>query len=347
MRQTSQSDRIRVVLASFFALMLCVSVSLKASGQLTVLGSAGSIRFGVQPLGGPVAGGGHYNSFDFPIAGRFPGEMIDPGFGYPDMSAAPGVVSGFAGPLGPPGALFGVQPRVGAFGGGHTVLAARAGGRRGGIFWPSFSIRDFAPAGGTASTNVSNGVALLGNGRRGFAARAGAFLGVRGFIRKPVGPGGAIGYVAASLVGRIGIYDAAGALLQTIDPAIFIRSDGPGLRPDLTNSSVFVDGVLNPPGTAAFNVLFPPGGVSFIAWGVISVPVVVPRNGFVLLDGTLSLAADPDVTLEVFTVPFHELPEDVPMPDIGFAAYVPEPSGAAMLLIGSGLIGWIVLRRRR
>jgi hypothetical protein len=346
MRQTSQSDRIRIVLASLVALMLCVSVSLKASGQLTVLGSAGSIRFGVQPLGGPVAGGGHYNSFDFPIAGRFPGEMLDPGFGYPDMSAPPGVVSGVAGPL-HPGFLFGVQPMVGAFGGGHAVLAARAQGFGGGIFWPSFSIRDFSLAGGTASTNVSNGVALLGNGRRGFAARAGAFLGVRGFIGKPVGPGGSIGYVAASLAGRIGVYNAAGGLLHTIDPAIFIRSDGPGARADLTNSSIFVDGVMNPAGTAAFNFLFPPGGVSFIAWGVISVPVFIPAGGFVTLDGTLSLAADPDVTLEVFTVPFHELPEDVPVPDIGFAAHVPEPSGAAMLLIGSGLIGWIVLRRRR
>lgn len=346
MRGVTRVKYTRAMTALCIVLTICLTAPLSAYGQLTVLGSAGSIRFGVQPLGGPPGGGGLYNSFDFPLAGRFPGEMLDPGFGYPDMSAPPVVVSSVGGPLNP-GFLFGVQPRVGAFGGGHTVMAARAAGRWGGIFWPSFSIADFAPAGGTASTNVSNGVAVLGNGRQGFSARAGAFLGVRGFIRKPLGPGGEIGFVAASLAGRIGVFNAAGGLLQTIDPAIFIRSDGPGLRVDVTNSSIFVDGVLNPPGTAAFNVLFLPGSISFIAWGVISVPVEIPRNGFVTLDGTLSLAADPDVTLEVFTVPFSELPSDVPLPDIGFAAYVPEPSSLAFVVAGGGMLSLIVVRRRR
>ncbi len=346
MRRIPRVKCIRVVTAWSIALALCLTAPLSVYAQLTVLGSAGSIRFGVQPLGVPVGGGGLYNSFDFPLAGRFPGEMLTPGFGYPDMSAPPAVVSSVFGPLNP-GFLFGVQPRVGAFGGGHTVMAARAAGFRGGVFWPSFSVADFAPAGGTASTNASNGTALLGNGPRGFSARAGAFLGVRGFIRKPLGPGGEIGFVAASLAGRIGVFNAAGGHLHTIDPAIFIRSDGPGLRVDVTNSSVFVDGVLNPPGTAAFNALFFPGSAFFSAWGVISVPVEIPRNGFITLNGTLSLAADPDVTLEVFTLPFQQLPPDVPLPDIGFAAYVPEPSSIAFLVAGGGMLSLIVLRRRR
>ena len=84
------------------------------------------------------------------------------------------------------------------------------------------------------------------------------------------------------------------------------------------------------------------GGVS------LTNPFFIPAGATVRLRGTVTLIADPNVTLEIMP-----LPENLPRPDLGFGAStdalqifgIPEPSG--VVLVACGLTGLVVFRRKR
>ena len=104
-----------------------------------------------------------------------------------------------------------------------------------------------------------------------------------------------------------------------------IVSDGPGPRGD------FVTFTPSVAGGEGFSNFITPGNNTFFAFGVDILPAVaIPAGGSVTLDGTLSLVADPDVTLALAQIPTGD-----PMPDFGLiASSIPEPASIVMMGLG-------------
>lgn len=274
--------------------------------SLTLGANTGWISFSVKPAGGPSAA---------PAFGGN-GELLSPGSGYPLLGAAMAPVQTF-GPAAIASGLTGVaNPALidaGAFGAGSTTLQALGAPWGGAIVWNSAFVMDLA-ANGLVSANDSQGTATLINlGPGAFVGTGGGFLAVSG----SVGLSG--GYVAASLTGTIGGIP--------ITP-IVVASDGSGPLKDFVSA-----------GTA--KSFIPTGPNSFFAWGVSIIPAAfnIPLGGNVLLQGTLSLIADPDSSIELGV-----LPPSAPRPDFGTAGNVPVPG--TLLLLASGLVALAGIRKK-
>jgi hypothetical protein len=301
------------------------------------VGSTAGITYAVENVN--AAGGAVYDPVSGQLVniGGLPG-----GAGYGSLGAPVTPVSAFGGGVAAPVAPltpFGVsaaQPAVPALNFGDTIggsarLAAStfAGGSGAGVFW--FNPTFIADTGvdGRASVNFSRGIATFSDPTGDAAKIPGVALAVTGTLGGQ-GPAGA--FVAATLFGRFSIFNAAGGLVNSFSTSVAIVSDGPGGRGDFVAFTPSVGG-----DRQFSNFLFP-GANTFTAWGVDLLPsVAIPVGGSVTLDGTLSFVADPDVTLS-----FDIVPADVPLPDFGTFASIPEP--ASIVMMGLGLLATLGIR---
>lgn len=265
--------------------------------------------------------------------------------GYGSLGAPIAAVSSPGGGIGAPAAPIGsfgaFQPAVPALGFGNTIggeanlgASTFAGGAGAGIFWtgPTF-VADTGPN-LRASDNFSRGIASFTD----IGGDAGKIPGVGLAISGTLGNQGPTGaFVAASLFGDFKIFNAAGALVNTFSTSVAIVSDGPGARNDFITKTPSVAGDTFFSGSAGL------GTNSFFAFGVDLLPAVaIPAGGLVELDGTLSLVADPDVTLQLDVIP-----EGVPLPDFGMIASAPEPGSLGLLAGALAMLGVVWRRRSR
>jgi hypothetical protein len=223
------------------------------------------------------------------------------------------------------------------FGTGSLSYAANNGG----IFWPGYSITD-PLADNNFSVSDSRGKAtyvsnvVINNGQ------AGVLFGVTGFL-----PPGTQGF--ASLIGSFTDTAIGGAIKQQATDAVVIFANniaGSGLPNGEQN--VAVGGGVNN-GVAANSRSFylqsidAFGNLRFTAYGIALLPAINYAVGDTLtLDGTMTLAVDPPIDFEIFSIPLDPLNT---FPVIGFSGpIVPEPSslvmGCTAIVLGLGL-NWL------
>jgi len=338
---------------SRFSLKRCAAMAmivLLASTQAAFAGfvgpNAGSVAGityeveNVNPAGGPIYNPG---TGELVNIGGLPG-----GAGYGSLGAPVTPVNTFGGGVAAPAAPltpfgFGAAPPAvpakdfGDTIGGSANLAATTfhGGSGAGIFWSNPTFIADTGVDGRASVNFSRGVANFSDPTGDAMKTPGVALAVTGTLGGQ-GPAGA--FVAATLDGRFSIFNAAGALVNAFSTSVAIVSDGPGPRGD------FVTATPSVPGSHLYSNFITPGANTFFAYGVDLLPTVsIPVGGRVTLDGTLSLVADPDVTLTLSVVP-----TGVPMPDFGqIASTIPEPASLVMMGMGTMATLGVCWHRRK
>ncbi len=261
------------------------------------------------------------------------GFMLTPGAGYPIVQN-PTIVSQSAVNLvtGSPGSAFlnWTTAPVGQFGGATTRMFSQVAPNAGRIWWTDYTIRDVPSNDGVGSYNVSGGDVLFQNGPIGWAGRAGIFFPFRGFATGPNA------YVAGAMLFEMTVYNALNAVVNQFILGVHFGFDGVGGRPN----GVFVYGT-----TPAFwGWQFNESGNNFSGYGLAWTNVAIPAGGKVLLEGRLTLLADPDSEFGI-TNQFDNLPEVLAnLPDLG---YTPVPEPASMTALGVGLLALIARRRRR
>lgn len=260
------------------------------------------------------------------------GFMLTPGGGYPIVQN-PQIVSQSAvnAVTGSPGFAFlnwATAPQ-GQFGGAQTNMFSQVAPFAGRIWWTNYWVRDVPSNDGVGSYNVSGGNVLFQNGPVAWGGRAGIYFPFRGFA---VGPNA---YVAGAMLFEFTVYNALNAIVNQFILGVHFGFDGLGPRPN----GVFVYG-----STPAFwGWQFNDFGTTFAGYGLAWTNVFIPAGGKVLLEGRLTLLADPDSGFDI-TNEFDNLPEvTANLPDLG---YTPVPEPASMTALGVGLIALLARRRR-
>ena len=236
-------------------------------------------------------------------------------------TAAPAAPLGFSSASQPP-----VPTPLGPFGdtiGSASTLTAStfAAGQGAGIFWlPPTFVADSGPipigTAGRASVVTSQGIASFTETAGAAVKTPGVGLAISGTLGGQ-GPAGA--FVAASLVGTFSIFNPSGVLVAPpVSTSVIIVSDGPGSRDDFVTT-------FSPTGntpTSFVSSFITPGANSFVAYGVSLLPsLTIPSGDTVQIAGTLTLVADPDVTLSL-----DILPLSLQLPDLGaFGQRYPNP----------------------
>jgi hypothetical protein len=288
---------------------LAVAAFLPNGAQALVVGlAAGDIDFSTAAK---AAGGG-----GAPVFGAAD-NLIDPGGGYPSWpggvvfkSTAGAISPGILASTVPPAVA---QPAAYLAGGMSEFAVGFPGG--GAVVYPGFYTFQNPAVANVAA--ITDGYTLASfNGA--FTGTTGAYLSVAGIV--PLGS-----VVAASLAGTI---DGV-----AFDP-IVIRSDGAGALAD----GVVFAGANDPIHLSGFAGA---GTAFFTAYGVDLDPNQALGAGPHIVAGTLSLIVDPGASVD-----FFPLPNGIETPDLG-AGTAPIPEPATMTLLGAGLIGLIVARRRK
>jgi hypothetical protein len=235
-----------------------------------------------------------------------------------------------------PGA--GAQP---FFGGAHTTLRGFSNGAAAGLQWGNYFVGDRTPVGVPAgSYNLSGGDIAGTVGPLGWAGRTGIFFPFQVRARKP------IGYAALGAAFEIEMYNAASVLQSSYILGAVARTDGGG--PGVDGVAAFHVPTFNSPGAVGvgswrqFNI-----GPTyyFQGWVGVITPVVTMGPGWSwVLNGRLTLVADPDFELDYFDVfsdPLLTPPTSADIPDLGYN--IPTPGG--VLLLATGFL--FAARRRR
>jgi hypothetical protein len=284
----------------------------------------------------PVAGAPVFN------AGN--GVLLSPGSNYGTLGATVGNSQADTG---------GVNAPAGNLAGGLSTAATGAtipGGNaffgtaslsyaanNGGIFWPGYSITD-PLADNNFSVSDSRGRAtyvsnvVINNGQ------AGVVFGVSGFL-----PPGTQGF--ASLSGTFVDTAVGGVVKQQATDAVVIAAEnnGSGLPNFVQNVAVggaVNNGVAVNSRTFYLQTIDAFGNLRFTAYGIALLPAINYAVGDTLtLDGTMTLAVDPPIDFEIFSIPLDPLNT---FPLIGFSGpIVPEPSslvmGCTAIALGLGL----------
>ncbi|MDW8291400.1 MAG: PEP-CTERM sorting domain-containing protein [Armatimonadota bacterium] len=302
--------------------ILCMTALLShASAQFGFDQASGRIDFAHASEGPAAAGAPQFSAA--PVA-EPRGTLKAPGGGYPTINLA---TWNDAGGIAAPGmSNYGLvsSSHVGPapFGEGATTMFAFANpapGGGSGLLWSRFLVVDKAgdDEWSINSSNMGSAVVYRGQPR---TAWAGVFLSVRGSLQQ-----GAVG--AASVWGQI---KQNGQLIG--DPYVVIRSDGAGALPDEVVTG-FTSVGAGPFGTVFVNA----GNAFFSAWGVQLFQVDLKPGDIFDLFANLTLAVEgPGAKLEVDP---DLIPDNVPLPDIGHIAVVPEPSSLAVLSLGLAAAG--------
>lgn len=272
------------------------------------------------------------------------GWMIAPGGNMPIVTGdTPISTSGFGG-MGPwlhwttPAGAGGFP----TFGGAGTTLRGWSNGAAAGLQWARYHVFDNTPPGVPAgSYNLSGGDIAGGVGAAGWAGRTGIYFPFQVRARKPVG------YAALGAAFEIEMYNAAGAVQRVYQLGAVARTDG--LGPGVDGLAAFHNNILNSPGAVGVGAWrqFWVGPVYYFqGWvGVVTPPVAMGPGWRWVINGRLTLVADPDYEMEIFdpsTDPNLTQPTLDDLPDLGYN--VPAPGPVALLL---GALGLAMSKRRR
>jgi hypothetical protein len=271
------------------------------------------------------------------------GWMTAPGGGMPIVTGETPISTSAFGGIGPwlnwttlPGA--GGQP---FFGGANTVLRGYSTGASAGLQWGNYFVGDRTPVGVPAGSYNLSGGDLAGTvGPLGWAGRTGIYFPFQVRATKP------IGYAALGAAFEMEMYNNLGVLQRQYTLGAVARTDGGG--PGVDGLAAFHIPTFNSPGAASvgawreFNI----GGTYFFqGWVGVVTPVVAMGPGWSwVLNGRLTLLADPDFEMDFFDVssdPLLTQPTSADLPDLGYN--IPTPGGVALL--ATGLL--LAVRRRR
>lgn len=263
------------------------------------------------------------------------GFMLTPGGGYPTVGAtAPVNTVGLIGATGSPGFAFLnlASAPVGLFGGASTKMFSHVGPKAGRLWWTDYTIQDVPSNNGFGSYNVSGGNVLFDNNARAVGGRAGIFFPFQGFAAGPNA------YVAGAMLFQFTVFNAAAAIVNQFTLGVHFGFDGLGPRPD----GVAVYGTTPAFWGWGFNHF----GATFNGYGLAWVPVEIPPNGSFLLQGRLTMLADPDAGASLLDSYFDVFTE-IDIRNMPYMGYTPVPEPSSMLALTVGAMGILLRRKRR
>jgi hypothetical protein len=288
--------------------------------NFTLNGSAGTIDYTVESVGGANAGGPVFSGY----------KLITPGHNFKGTGAVQAGIASTAGSLVPSLSLNAAAAPGLDFGGGTCSIFATTFGNPVGIGWPDFTVGSTANT-NVASVNYSQVSADYTLHTVGSAYMWGSvFMGLSGHVGAQPGS-----YVAGSLMGT---FNVVGGYTATAYVSIF--SDGSGPLAD--GVDVFVTtSAPGSPNTYQLNMALPSTD-DFSGWGYAwaTIATAAPDLALCSLDGGLTLIASGDSSIGYAQPPAP--PPGYPDP-VNRWAPVPEPSSIAAL----GLGALVLLRRRR
>jgi hypothetical protein len=310
----------RYTVAATLALA-CLSFT-AAVAQLTGMSGTILVEHGVYQVG---------PGFPFPMY-NLSGFLLSPGANYPLVQNPTIVSTSFLNFVtGSPGIAFlsWATAPAGQFGGASTSMYSLVAPNRGLLWWNNYMVRDVPSNDGVGTYNASGGDVVFQNGPIPQAGRAGIYFPFAGFA---VGPNA---YVAGAMLFEMTILNAANAIVNQFIMGVHFGFDGLGPRSD----GVFVFGTA----PAFWGWAFQSFGTSFRGYGLAWTPVTIPAGGKFILEGRLTLLADPDSGFDIDNS-FDNDPNVIAnLPEFGYTT-VPEP--ASMTALGVGLLA-ILARRRR
>jgi hypothetical protein len=305
------------------ATLALASLSFTAAvAQLTGMSGTILVEHGVYQVG-PAS--------PFPVY-NLSGFLLSPGAFYP-LVQNPTIVStsSLSFVTGSPGIAFlnwATAPAA-PFGGALTRMYSLVAPNRGLLWWNNYMVRDVPSNDGVGTYNASGGNVVFQNGPFAQTGRAGIYFPFTGFA---VGPNA---YVAGAMLFEMTILNAANAIVNQFIMGVHFGFDGLGPR----NDGVFVYGTA----PAFWGWAFQSFGTSFRGYGLAWTPVTIPAGGKFILQGRLTLLADPNSGFDIDNYYDNDPNVIANLPDFGYTT-VPEP--ASMTALGVGLLA-ILARRRR